>query len=228
MQDESKSEFIISLNFLYLIFFSKILKNKGNFGNGAHCFAVKNKAFGFRLINELSENSVRANIRKHSGTTNICFKSLVQSAAGCTVIAAHWSPAMHPAWGRSSKTITLNTKQMALGDLAKGEKQLWLVLWPISLFPFSEYSFILTPASHFIMIYSGENAGGGGEYVCVWVCVGEGGIAWRGAPKGTVFTANDEEHTVVFRRSDICCSQTCGRLRPTTKALTESRRLDRC
>lgn len=29
-----------------------------------------------------------------------------------------------------------------------------------------------------------------------------------GAPKGTVFTANDEEHTVVFRRSDICRSQT--------------------
>lgn len=45
--------------------------------------------------------------------------------------------------------------------------------------------------------------------------------AWgdcEGAPRGTVFTANDEEHTVVSRRSDICRSQTCGRLRLTTKA----------
>lgn len=153
------------------------------------------KAFGFRLINELSENSVRANIRKHSGTTNICFKSLVQSAAGCTVIAAHWSPAMHPAQGRSSKTITLNTKQMALGDLAKGEKQLRLVLWPISLFPFSEYSFILTPASHFIMIYSGENAGGGGEYVCV--CRGGGDCMEGGPPKG-LFSQLMTRNTLLF------------------------------
>lgn len=110
---------------------------------------------------------------------------------------------MHAA--RSYETITLNRKQMASEELANGEKQLWLFLWPIFL-SFLEYSFILTPASHFIMIYSGENAGGdeGGE--------GRGG---KEATRGTVFTANDEEHTVVFRRSDICCSQTCGRLSDT-------------
>lgn len=53
----------------------------------------------------------------------------------------------------------------------------------------------------------------------------------REATRGTVFTANDEEHTVVFRRSDICCSQTRGRLRVTPRALTENRllgRLDGC
>lgn len=90
---------------------------------------------------------------------------------------------------------------MALGDLAKGEKQLWLVLWPIFLFPFSEYSFILTPASHFIMIYSGENAGGGGG-------VGGGGVkggggvegVWRGAggaPEG-LFSQLMTRNTLLF------------------------------
>lgn len=51
-----------------------------------------------------------------------------------------------------------NRKQIAMKDLAKGEQQLCLRLWPKVLW---EYSLILTPASHFIMIYRGGNAGWG-------------------------------------------------------------------
>lgn len=61
-----------------------------------------------------------------------------------------------------------------------------------------------------------------------WVKGGGGVEGVGGGTRGTVFTANDEEHTVVFRRSDICRSQTCGKLGLTTKALTESSRLVRC
>lgn len=55
------------------------------------------------------------------------------------------------------------------------------------------------------MIYSGENAG-------------------RGAGR-TVFTANDEELTVVSCRSHIWCSQMHGSPNVTMKAMTENRLL---
>lgn len=79
--------------------------------------------------------------------------------APCTVVQTLWrlaTPRTTQHW--YYKTITLNKKQMAVRDLAKGGKQLWLCLWPKVL---REYSLILTPASHFIMIYSGGNAGWG-------------------------------------------------------------------
>lgn len=65
------------------------------------------------------------------------------------------------------------TKQIATEDLAKGGTQLGLEV-------LCDYSLILTPASHFIMIYSGGTQAGGGE-----------------PTTGSVFLANDGESTVV-------------------------------
>lgn len=78
--------------------------------------------------------------------------------APCTLVSSVWRLLFCPTQHWYYKTITLNRKQISMNDLAKGEEQLWLCLWPKVLW---EYSLILTPASHFIMIYSGENTAWG-------------------------------------------------------------------
>lgn len=66
-----------------------------------------------------------------------------------TTVAIHLraEPAVVP-----QDAISLNKQTHGNKDLAKVEKQLGLCLCPTVL---REYSLILTPASHFIMIYSG-------------------------------------------------------------------------
>lgn len=150
------------------------------------------------------------------------FKSLVQCSPGCTVIANDWILAMHPAQGRSYKTITLNRKQMALGDLATGKQQLCLVLWPIffSFFGIFFYPDACKPFHHDLQWRKCRRGWG------VWAWGGEwwGG---RGHPEG-LFSQLMTRNTLLFLAGQTFAVHKCGRLRLTTKALTESRRLSRC
>lgn len=93
---------------------------------------------------------------------------------------------MHPATGPFLQNHHI--KQKTNGIRRPGKRREAAVTSSVAHFPFSEYSFILTPASHFIMIYSGENAGGGG------------GVAWRewgGAPEG-LFSQLMTRNTLLF------------------------------